>query len=1433
MAVTDVDYRLSVKDANTLATLNEVVKRVKEVNKEFKSLEKVNLNKTDSEVDDLTKSTKQLEKAAEKAGDAVDDIGGTVDIDVKGLDKLKNIGKGSEGGLKGLMGGFNDLIGKTKEIGGTDFGIGDLGGKLGMLANPAGAAAAAVAAVGVAIVATAMDAAAGAKEIAAFKKELSARAGLTGEDLSKAAINIKALTDTYGADEEQLIKTINAVSKNRKITFDEARGIVEDQLNRGMSSEALEWWSEYDVQLQKVGLTAKESGEYIKYSQQQGIYDDKAVDALKEAQLRLSEFNDDTRESLNVLGPQFVNTLQADLKAGKKTTFEVLNDIAVQSEKVGLNAQQQQTLVAGLASAAGEDSGRMLEVIRGFNTEMKKGIQPLTEQQKRTQELANANRELAGEYAQFGTELNKNGTSFEILWIKIKTGAVAALNFFMPAVNAIGDFFLDIVKYSDPVVKVLEDLWDVVADLGKELWSLVSDLLPSFSSGGNMVESAMNGLAIAMDYCQTAGRAFYQTLKLLIQLYHVYVNSAKELSNILLGTKFEINPEYSYKNLGKFFKEYGEQAKNGFKKAKTEAEKIAEMDTKSQTEKDAEEQKRIQAAEDKNRQKLTATQQKKDAGEPEKFEVKIVADLKPFQDSVKKAADEIRGLNEQAAIKTIQFQTTVDELTLQRSIETIERAKIESEQKVAIMQSDIAEEQTRREIIERKRIAIETLDTTKADQLKEINELKTASLKIAKKKELEKKYSDELKKINESSEQDSLAVDRLNLKKREQLGIEHNRALALLQIKTINDQRKRIDDSLKAQRERQKTVLLGILGESTLFKQRRDLELNITIANKNEIAKGLDTELSKIDASITEFEERAVAGKGYSGKDKEILDNLQKQRLNLIIETNNKIIDEENRFAQAQHKLTEQEIALQKDKFDKQVEQADKLIAAINKSFDKIDDLGGEFAARFNADSLKLNTDSFLTSINLFTKTLRGELGGMVAQLNSIKKFKFEFEGIDNSAKLLDNQIGTLDNRISQYRKSMYDLIQVGGDKSIIEGTRQQIALLDQQKDALVSQREALVGRAELLESQLKIVRENRKNAELAARKGVDKSSGEELDDEQKAKADEAAKALKAVEYDIEKELDNQSNKFRDIGKQKQKVVREFLISTAEIVGNAVFDALKAGTQATIDAIDVMLQKQQERIDQVAEALKEGGDAAKNYSVEQLEIEQNRAEEMEKQRAQEADSLQQYTIMQVALNGAIAVARTFAEYPFPISLGVAALQAAALFGSIAAMSAQSKSIRAEDGILDINDKRLVDNNGVMKGKRHSQGGVLIEAEGGETIVSRKNTQRYRNILEKIHHSSIDNEQLKKVNTIINNKTSRVEALSLPKMLGFGVDHVINTYNGKQTIVNNNEWNQKDVVFQLQSLRNDLKRYDQNNEARRPIINYPDDRMRNKTSHAKR
>ena len=98
MASTDIDYRLTVKDTNVINTLTEVIKRVKEVNKDFKVLEKLNFDHTEKEINDVTKSTKQLEKAAENAGDALDDIDGTIEIDVKGADKLKSID--TKGGSK-------------------------------------------------------------------------------------------------------------------------------------------------------------------------------------------------------------------------------------------------------------------------------------------------------------------------------------------------------------------------------------------------------------------------------------------------------------------------------------------------------------------------------------------------------------------------------------------------------------------------------------------------------------------------------------------------------------------------------------------------------------------------------------------------------------------------------------------------------------------------------------------------------------------------------------------------------------------------------------------------------------------------------------------------------------------------------------------------------------------------------------------------------------------------------------------------------------------------------------------------------------------------------------------------------------------------------------------------------------------------------------
>jgi hypothetical protein len=1389
MASTDIDYRLTVKDTNVINTLTEVIKRVKEVNKDFKVLEKLRFDHTEKEINDVTKSTKQLEKAAENAGDALDDIDGTIEIDVKGADKLKSID--TKGGSKldaaqGAMGGITDIIGDPSTI------VNKFSDALSGMGKNGKVAAIAVAAIGGAIVAVSADINKGVAKIKELKKALSSQTGLKGDELKEASIMVKSLVDTFGNDEDQLIKTINAVSKNRKISFETAAKIVGEQLNSGLSAEGLAQWAEYDVQAQKRGLSARETGAFIKSSEQMGIHADKGIDALKEAGLKLSEYSEQTRESLMVLGADFVSNLEKDIKNGKDDIL-ILKDIYKRADEK-LSKRDKEKLTTALASAAGEDAGRFGELILSFKRDGEKGGEVLTEQQKASNELLEAYKSLNTEYAKFGDAAGTTSLKLNTFFINLKANFYETLSKMTPAFEGMISFFGKMVDSSKPFVDSLKNAWQIAKEFANELWGLITDYLPSFSNSTETATSVMKGLSKFFDIITLNSRAFLSTLTLIIKAFRVFVNSAKEGLNFL-GADFKIDPELSMDSLKKDFAKYKKDAGNLFK---------VDIPVENETDKKAKEEKETI-------QKFGGGVVAAQSGEPEKYEIKITADLKPFEEALKKVQDDIRILNENAVVKEIQFKTSVDALVLQRSVEMIERAKIESEQKVSRIQFENTIEQTRREVELRKKTAIETLDKGKEDDLKGINELKTASLKVAKKKELEKKYTEELKKINEISEKERLEQEKLYVHKREELYLEQNRAFEISQITTINEQKKRISEDLKTQVEYQKNAISNILSESTLFNQRREFELSISIKNKDEIAKGLDAELEKIDSAIANF-------KGSSNpKDLEIVENLQQERINTIIAANNKIIDENNKFIKTKQKIDEQELTIQKDKFEKQTQQTQKFIENVNKSFDKLKSLGDEYRSRLDPKDLALNTNSVLTSLNNFTDSTLKNLSGFFTQIDNIKRKNLEKKEIDLGAKSLQEQIDALEPQISRYNKILFDSLGEGDNKTAEAAKKQRDNLKDQQR-ALIDQKRLLVGDTKELKEHLDLIRKQKSDIREALSTGVDVSTGEQMDDSQREKAKDALKAADENEKELQDKLEKQADKLRKLGEDKKQIITEFVISTAEVVGNAVFDALKAGTQATIDAIDIMLEKQQERVTEIAEALKEGGEAAQNYSAEQLEIEQNRAAEMEKQRAEEASKMQQYTVMQIALNGAIAIARTFAEYPFPISLGVAALQIAAIIGTIAAMTAQAKTVKAEKGILDINSEKL-NSKGQIKGRRHSEGGVMIEAEGGETIVSRANTSKYKTILEKIHEDTITTGQLSNINSYLNNKQN---LFTLPKI---ETPYIFNISKPSVKIIDEN----KDVVFQLKSLRNDLKQYDRNNE-KTIIIKQQDNRMRMKTQN---
>ena len=497
---------------------------------------------------------------------------------------------------------------------------------------------------------------------------------------------VKSLVDTFGADEDQLIKTINAVSKNRKLSFDAAAKIVGEQLNSGMSAEALEQWAEYDVQLQTLGLNARETGDIIKLSEQMGIHADKGADALKEAGLKIKEYSEQTQGSLSVLGAGFVSNLEKDIKNGKKG-IDVLTDIFKRAKELKLSEQDTHKLVTGLTAAAGEDAGGVGEFILKIDEQRKKAKEALSEQQKANNELLEAHKSLNTEYAKFGDAAGTTSLKLNTFFINLKANFYEFLSKMTPTFEGMISFFGKMVDSSKPFVDSLKNAWQITKEFANELWGLITDYLPSFSNSAETATSVMKGLSNFFDIITISARAFLSTLTLIIKALRVFANSAKEALNFL-GANFKIDPKLTMDSLKKDFAKYKKDAGNLFK---------VDIPVEKETDKKTKEEKETI-------QKIRGGVVSGQTGEPEKYEIKIAADLKPFEEALKKVQDDIRVLNENAVIKEIQFKTSVDALVLQRSVEMIERAKIESEQKVAKIQFENTIEQTRREVELRRKI---------------------------------------------------------------------------------------------------------------------------------------------------------------------------------------------------------------------------------------------------------------------------------------------------------------------------------------------------------------------------------------------------------------------------------------------------------------------------------------------------------------------------------------------------------------------------------------------------------------------------------------------------------------------------------------------------------------------------------------------------------
>lgn len=332
----------------------------------------------------------------------------------------------------------------------------------------------------------------------------------SGEDLKNYRNKVQGIADTFNADFKEVLRGANSLTKQFGIDSDEALKLVQDGFIAGadVNGEFLDSLREYPAYFKEAGISASEFVAIIAETNKQGIFSDKGIDAIKEANIRLREMTTATAAALDGIGISS-KQVQADLQTGAKTTFEVMQDVSKRLNELPDSASQVGAAIADIFGGPGEDAGlQYIRTLKDISTNLNdvKGeageLGRLQEEQLQSQlELQNA---LSGLF-------DATGGNFETMTTKAKTfvnkGIAAIVKSVISLINYFREFYNDslalrsswetflftVKNLADAAKNAFVGLFDVVkasANVMKGLWSFDLDAVEKgLSDYGNAIKN--------------------------------------------------------------------------------------------------------------------------------------------------------------------------------------------------------------------------------------------------------------------------------------------------------------------------------------------------------------------------------------------------------------------------------------------------------------------------------------------------------------------------------------------------------------------------------------------------------------------------------------------------------------------------------------------------------------------------------------------------------------------------------------------------------------------------------------------------------------------------------------------------------------------------------------------------------------------------------
>lgn len=191
--------------------------------------------------------------------------------------------------------------------------------------------------------------------------------GETGDAMRSLRSEVAAVAEYYGKDFAEVLRSVNALAKGFGISARDAMGLVRSGFAAGADAggDFLDTVREYPRYFREAGISAEAFVAITTNAARQGVFSDKGVDAIKEANIRLREMTPATQAALEGIGMS-AEAVQQALRDGSATTFQIMQQVAERLATLPASSAEVGAAIADIFGGPGEDAG--LEYIKTLAT---------------------------------------------------------------------------------------------------------------------------------------------------------------------------------------------------------------------------------------------------------------------------------------------------------------------------------------------------------------------------------------------------------------------------------------------------------------------------------------------------------------------------------------------------------------------------------------------------------------------------------------------------------------------------------------------------------------------------------------------------------------------------------------------------------------------------------------------------------------------------------------------------------------------------------------------------------------------------------------------------------------------------------------------------------------------------------------------------------